>query len=149
VGIGAEGQWDDPTIPDREVLYRYIHPTHWVSDGESGYRLSTALMLFGSRPSVDDGLSVYSATLLAEANFEPVAILPDQTYGLASMTAGDARELKCGVRCDFSDDPIFNVAHMLIMAPGEKLTQSQRRGLSQALISKLRMCKMPIPIEHT
>lgn len=131
---------DDPTILDSEVLYRYIHPAYWVANETSERCLSSAFMRFERGM---DGISVYSAALLENENMATEAILPDQSYGLASLTAGDAREMRCGVIRDPNDEHPANFAHMLITEPTESLSLKARRKLSLALIARMTVLEPP------
>ncbi|MFD9734275.1 hypothetical protein [Umezawaea sp. NPDC059074] len=127
--------------PDDEVLYRHVHPTHWVfDDGAGGYRLSTAFMMIETG---DDGLSSYAETLLKERSVAPEDILPGAEYGLASITSGDARGQACDVV--FSPDKVLpiNFAHMLICLSSADLSRNQRRKLSKALCEFLTILKPP------
>jgi len=93
-----------------------------------------------------DGISVYGATLLISENLAPEEILPDQSYGLASLSVGDAREMECGVIYAPDNERPINFAHMLITQPEEPekpLSRGERRKLSFALIDRMSLLRLP------
>jgi hypothetical protein len=140
VDSDTERHRDDPSILDDEVLYRYIHPNFWVVDESSTRRISSVFMRF--EPGAD-GISVYSAKLLIDENLTPEEILPDQSYGLASLSVGDAREMECGVIRDPNEERPVNFAHMLIIQPDKPLSRGERRKLSFALIDRMNLLRLP------
>jgi hypothetical protein len=139
--VESEADQGDQDVSDGEVLYRYVHPDEWVIDKGTGeYRLSSSFLLI--EPGMD-GISAYAADLLAEAGLAPATVMQHPMHGLASLTAGDARELGFGVVLDPNDELPINFAHVLITAPAGHLSRGQRRKLSIALIRSVKLLKAP------
>lgn len=82
---------DDPTIPDKAVLWRRVHYENYVVDENEG-RLRRRPTSHAFRDSKDGSpMSVF----LADEFDEPDEVLEDHDgWGLVSITAGLAR--KCG-----------------------------------------------------
>lgn len=114
---------DDPTIADDAALWRRIHPTWAVADENlGGLRVSSAA--FENSP---DGspTSILIAETVRATGRGPEDVV-HEGYGLASLTAGHARE--CGqavARDPLPDEP----AHGLLA--GSK-TKSVRKRLAAA-----------------
>ncbi|HMQ14583.1 MAG TPA: hypothetical protein PKC49_01295 [Phycisphaerae bacterium] len=114
---------DDLTIADDAALWRLIHPT-WavVDENRGGLRVSSAA--FENSP---DGSP--TSILIAEAVFTTRRGPEDvvhEGYGLASLTAGQARQ--CGQAV--ARDPLPNEpAHGLLVGPK---TKSIRKRLAAA-----------------
>ena len=90
---------DDPTILDASELWRRISPKHIIWDDNRGLWRPSSASFTNSR----DGspMSVLLADVLGEMGRGPATVLAGhQDYGLASVTAGLARECLQGVARD-------------------------------------------------
>lgn len=132
--------WNDPGIADSEVLFRRLHATQLITDAGTGLQRLTSSVLSGHQ----DGISVYSATLLKQHGFAIEDILTTRKHGYAEFTVGLARDLGYGVIPDFNDEPPINVAHMLIKPPIEHLSRSQLRDLRLKFIGGMTIVRYPV-----
>jgi hypothetical protein len=118
---------DDPTIAGDAALWRRIHPTWAVADENRGGRRVSSAAFDNSK----DGspTSILIAAAVSATHRGPEDILQGFAgYGLASLTARQARECEQGVARDpLPDEP----AHGLLFGPK---TNSLRRRLAAAAV---------------
>ena len=130
---------DDPTIRDADVLYRMVRydTVHW--DGEMAVRARTNA--FQDQPPIRAqqmgysavALSVYLGSVLQRDGVDPASLVEDSRwqggYGVASITAGQARREGQGVARDPLPD---SAAHCLVFAQsGRKKTNGQSKALAR------------------
>jgi hypothetical protein len=89
---------DDRTILDPDPLWRRIHPDQFVSDGQSGWRVSSAAF-DNSRDG--SGMSVSLGREAQAAGVDPsLALQRFPGFGMASVTAGECRKLEQWIERD-------------------------------------------------
>lgn len=140
--------WDDPRgVGPAEVLYRHVHPAHWVLDAATGqHRLASGFM--SDKPDESDGISVYSATLLAQNGFELKDVPPSdkptpaENYGIAELTAAIAREFGLDVVLDPDDERPVNIAHALLKPP-KGISGKQWKRLARGLVPRFTIIRRP------
>lgn len=92
---------DDPRIEDTELLYRRLsrdNPDQYAVDQETGESRPTSAA-FKPKPG-EDGLSVYRRSRLEEDRLSAADVALRPNHIVFSVTAGDVRTLKLGVRDD-------------------------------------------------
>lgn len=116
---------DDLTVFDADPLWRRIHPSQVVSDGQGGWRVSSAAF---ENSSDGSGMSTSLGRDAEAAGTTPQRALKNyQDLGMASVTAASCRSQKQTIQRDPTpDDP----HHALVN--GDKSKRSIRRALANA-----------------
>lgn len=124
--------WDDPSIPDVEVLYRRVpdKPDFLVPDllGDEKRPSRTA---FQWDP---DGISVYRESLLQSASLDASAVAKIPTHMVFGFCVVVPRFHGAGVVNDpVEDDPPAGFAHALVRCEKPRPDKTRRREVSTAL----------------
>ena len=95
---------DDPSILDEEDLWRRISPTWVLKDKDGRPRVTSQAF---QNDDEDGTMSIHLSSVAEQIGRTPSTILERYPgYSMASITAGDARQQKQGVKPDPSlEDP--------------------------------------------
>ncbi len=130
---------DDQTIEDDEVLYRLILPSNTKYDG-TGKAVRAATNAFQDYPEdrLEDvgvpavAVSVFLSSVMSlnETSIDEILARRDGSYGLASITAGEARAEDQGiVRCPTTQDPEHG---MIFCLAGARKSGGESKRLAKA-----------------
>ena len=122
----AEFDTDDLTVPDDEPLWRRIPKENLVKDQNSaGVRISSAAF---SNDADGEVMSVMLASIMETTGGTEKALAGHETFGLAVITAKDARALKQIIVRDPLDDEPGHAVVVGTKSPGtrKKLTAAAR-----------------------
>ncbi|MGW5740778.1 hypothetical protein [Amycolatopsis sp. NPDC003861] len=137
-----EWQWDDESIPDDQLIFRFGNPD--VPDHVDLLSSKPTLLAASMSAKEYDGWSVYREQLMRDRNLDIVDIENSGRGGrkVFQMTVGEARKnndtYAAGVvdKVD-EEDPVLGECHSLIRVPKDQMTPSQMRGLRLVLLGLL------------
>lgn len=130
---------DDPTVPDDELLYRLILPSNTSYDG-AGQAVRAATNAFQDYPEdrlEDAGVPAVAVSVFLDSvmkvngtTVEHLLARREGRYGIASVTAGQARKQGQGiVRWPTEQDPEHG---MIFSLTGPKKSNGQSKRLAKA-----------------